>query len=77
MKRRWRSEAEERAHGKFESNVQVIAETDTLYVGNMNGVGRIYQQTFIDCRCRFRKLYDRKTPITAADAPQRRVVCVL
>ena len=41
---------------------------DTFYVGNMKGVGRIYQQTFIDtyAKVAFAKLYDRKTPITAA-----------
>ena len=35
----------------------------------MKGVGRIYQQTFIDtyAKVAFAKLYDRKTPITAAD----------
>ena len=33
------------------------------------GVGRVYQQTFIDtyAKVAFAKLYDRKTPITAAD----------
>ena len=38
-------------------------------MGNMKGVGRIYQQTFIDtyAKVAFAKLYDRKTPITAAD----------
>ena len=32
----------------------------------MKGVGRIYQQTFIDtyAKVAFAKLYDRKTPIT-------------
>lgn len=35
----------------------------------MKGVGWIYQQTFIDSYSKvgFAKLYDRKTPITAAD----------
>jgi transposase InsO family protein len=35
----------------------------------MKGVGRIYQQTFIDTYAKvgFAKLYDRKTPLTAAD----------
>jgi hypothetical protein len=39
------------------------------YVGTLKGVGRIYQQTFVDtyCKVAFAKLYDRKTPITAAD----------
>ncbi len=42
---------------------------NTFYVGTMKGVGRIYQQTFIDtyAKVAFAKLYDRKTPITAAD----------
>jgi transposase InsO family protein len=49
---------------------------DTFYVGNMKGVGRIYQQTFIDtyCKVAFAKLYDRKTPITAADLLNDRVL---
>jgi Transposase IS66 family len=39
---------------------------DTFYVGNMKGVGRIYQQTFIDtyAKVALAKLYDRKTPIS-------------
>jgi hypothetical protein len=42
----------------------------------MKGVGRIYQQTFIDTysKVTFAKLYDRKTPITAADLLNDRVV---
>jgi transposase InsO family protein len=42
---------------------------DTFYVGNLKGVGRIYQQTFIDTYCKVVhcKLYTTKTPITAAD----------
>ena len=49
---------------------------DTFYVGNMKGVGRIYQQTFIDtyAKVAFAKLYDRKTPIAAADLLNDRVV---
>jgi hypothetical protein len=42
----------------------------------MKGVGRIYQQTFIDTysKVTFAKLHDRKTPITAADLLNDRVV---
>jgi len=42
---------------------------DTFYVGNLKGVGRIYQQTFVDTysKTAFAKLYTTKTPITAAD----------
>jgi hypothetical protein len=49
---------------------------DTFYVGNMKGVGRIYQQTFVDTysKVAFAKLYDRKTPLTAADLLNDRVI---
>ncbi len=42
---------------------------DTFYVGNMKGVGWIYQQTFVDtyAKVAFAKLYTTKTPIAAAD----------
>ena len=46
-----------------------LGAQDTLYVGTLKGVGRIYQQTFIDTYAKvgFAKLYTTKTPITAAD----------
>jgi len=46
-----------------------LGSQDTFYVGTMKGVGRIYQQTFIDtyAKVAFAKLYTSKTPITAAD----------
>jgi transposase InsO family protein len=49
---------------------------DTFYVGNLKGVGRVYQQTFIDTYSKVAcaKLYDRKTSITAADLLNDRVV---
>jgi hypothetical protein len=42
----------------------------------MKGVGRIYQQTFVDTysKITFAKLYDRKTPITAAEILNDRVI---
>ena len=45
-------------------------------MGTLKGVGRIYQQTFIDTYAKvgFAKLYDRKTPITAADLLNDRVI---
>ena len=48
----------------------------TTSVGTLKGVGRIYQQTFIDTysKVAFAKLYDRKTPITAADTLNDRVL---
>lgn len=49
---------------------------DTFYVGTLKGVGRVYQQTFIDTYSKVvhAKLYDRKTPITAADLLNDRVL---
>ena len=45
-------------------------------MGSMKGVGRIYQQTFVDTysKVAFAKLYDRKTPLTAADLLNDRVI---
>lgn len=41
---------------------------DIFYIGNLKGVGRIFQQTFIDTYSKVvRKLYTTKIPITAAD----------
>lgn len=46
-----------------------LGSQDRFYVGNLKGVGRIYQQTFVDTysKVAFCKLYTTKTPITAAD----------
>jgi len=53
-----------------------LGSQDTFYVGNLKGVGRIYQQTFIDTysKVAFAKLYTTKTPITAADVLNDRVL---
>ena len=71
-----KAKTEKEAHGEFESECPgYCGAQDTFYVGNMKGVGRIYQQTFIDTysKVAFAKLYDRKTPITAADLLNDRV----
>jgi hypothetical protein len=46
-----------------------LGAQDTYYVGSIKGVGRIYQQTYIDTYCKVAaaKLYDRKSALTAAD----------
>lgn len=46
-----------------------LGSQDTFYVGTMKGVGRIYQQTFVDTYSKWAaaKLYTTKTPITSAD----------
>ena len=45
-------------------------------MGPLKGVGRIYQQTFIDISSKvgFAKRYDRKTPVTAAELLNDRVL---
>ena len=72
-----RAKADKEAHGEFESECPgYCGAQDTFYVGTLKGVGRIYQQTFIDTYAKvgFAKLYDRKTPITAADLLNDRVL---
>lgn len=46
-----------------------LGSQDTCYVGTFKGVGRVYQQTFVDTysKVAFAKLYTTKTPITSAD----------
>jgi len=65
------------AHGEIESqHPGYLGSQDTYYVGTMKGVGRIYQQTFVDTysRVAFCKLYTEKTAITAADALNDKVL---
>src|SRR3974390_1536476 len=72
-----KAKADKEAHGEFESECPgYCGAQDTFYVGTLKGVGRIYQQTFIDtyAKVAFAKLYDRKTAITAADLLHDRVV---
>ena len=68
----------EKAHGEFESeHPGYCGAQDTFYVGNLKGVGRVYQRTFIDIYAKVAcasKLYDRKTPIAAADLLNDRVI---
>jgi hypothetical protein len=72
-----KAKTENEAHGEFESeHPGYCGAQDTFYVGNLKGVGRVYQQTFIDIYAKVAcaKLYDRKTPITAADLLNDRVI---
>lgn len=65
------------AHGEIETeHPGYLGSQDTFYVGTLKGVGRIYQQTFIDTysKVAFAKLYDRKHAITAADTLNDRVL---
>src|SRR5512147_2623615 len=72
-----RAKQDKEAHGEFESECPgYCGAQDTFYVGTLKGVGRIYQQTFIDTYSKvgFAKLYDRKTALTAADLLNDRVL---
>jgi len=61
---------DDEVHGEIETaHPGYLGSQDTFYVGTLKGVGRIYQQTFIDtyAKVAFARLYTIKTPITAAD----------
>jgi hypothetical protein len=53
-----------------------LGAQETFYVGTLKGIGRIYQQTFIDTYCKVAqaKPYTTKTPIMAADLLNDRVL---
>jgi len=53
-----------------------LGSQDTYYVGNVKGVGKIYQQTFVDTYSKIAicKLYDRKNALIAADLLNDRVI---
>jgi transposase InsO family protein len=53
-----------------------LGSQDTFYVGTLKGLGRVYQQTFVDTysKVAFAKLYTTKTPITSADILNDRVL---
>jgi len=72
-----RGQQTKEAHGEFQSECPgYCGAQDTFYVGTFKGVGRIYQQTFIDTyrKVGFAKLYTEKTPVTAADLLNDRVI---
>ncbi len=61
---------DDEACGEIETaHPRYLGSQDTFYVGNLKGVGRIYQQTFVDTYSKVAmcKLYTTKTPITTAD----------
>ena len=72
-----RKKQDDLAAGEIETaHPGYLGSQDTFYVGTLKGVGRIYQQTFIDTYAKigFAKLYTTKTPITAADLLNDRVL---
>jgi hypothetical protein len=72
-----RAKEEKAAHGEIETqHPGYLGAQDTFYVGTLKGVGRIYQQTFIDTYTKVVavKLYDRKNALVAADLLNDRVL---
>ena len=68
---------EKEAHGEIETeHPGYLGSQDTFYVGTLKGVGRIYQQTFVDTYSKVAaaKLYDRKNALVAADMLNDRVL---
>jgi transposase InsO family protein len=65
-----RKKHDDEASGEIETaHPGYLGSQDTFYVGTLKGVGRVYQQTFVDTYSKVAcaKLYTTKTPITAAD----------
>lgn len=72
-----KAKEEKQAHGEIETHHPgYLGAQDTYYVGTIKGVGRIYQQTFIDTYTKVAqaKLYDRKNALVAADMLNDRVL---
>lgn len=72
-----RKKQDDAASGEIESHHSgYLGSQDTFYVGTIKGVGRIYQQTFVDTYSKWAtaKLYVTKTPIIGADLLNDRVL---
>lgn len=68
---------EKEACGEIETeHPGYLGSQDTFYVGTLKGVGRIYQQTFVDTYSKVAlcKLYTMRTALAAADMLNDRVV---
>jgi hypothetical protein len=72
-----KAKEEKTAHGEIETHHPgYLGAQDTYYVGYIKGVGKIYQQTFIDTytKVAHAKVYDRKNALVAADMLNDRVL---
>lgn len=72
-----KAKLEKEAHGEIETyHPGYLGAQDTYYVGYIKGVGKIYQQTFIDTysKVAFAKVYDRKNALVAADILNDKVI---
>ncbi|MEX0595454.1 MAG: IS481 family transposase, partial [Candidatus Paceibacterota bacterium] len=71
------AQLEKEAHGEIETeHPGYLGSQDTFYVGHIKGVGRIYQQTYVDTYSKHAicKLYTAKTAITSADILNDKVI---
>lgn len=65
-----KAKEEKVAYGEIETHHPgYLGAQDTYYVGYIKGVGKIYQQTFVDTysKVAHAKIYDRKNALVAAD----------
>lgn len=72
-----KAKEEREAEGEIETaHPGYLGAQDTYYGGTIKGIGRIYQQTFIDTysKVAFAKLYPSKTALSAADLLNDRVI---
>lgn len=72
-----KAKSQREAAGEIETyHPGYLGSQDTYFVGTMKGVGRIYQQTFVDTysRVAMAKLYIEKTAITSVDMLNDQVV---
>lgn len=72
-----RAKVVKEAQGEIETeHPGYLGSQDTYYVGTIKGVGRIYQQTFVDTytKVAFAKLYNGKNALVAADLLNDRVL---
>jgi len=72
-----KQKAQKEALGEIETLFPgYLGSQDTYYVGNIKGVGKVYQQTFVDTYSKVAicKLYDRKNALVAADLLNDRVI---
>jgi len=72
-----KAKQEKEAQGEIETeHPGYLGAQDTFYVGTLKGVGRIYQQTFIDTysKVAFAKVYNQKHAITAAELLNDKVI---
>ena len=72
-----RKQDDDAVHGEIETaHPGYLGSQDTFYVGTLKGVGRVYQQTFVDTYSKWAaaKLYTTKTPITSAELLNDRVL---